>query len=168
MDSIKNNGLNFTARLDLRFCTLKTNASRWKDISQKLPQLTEEFPNDILVVSEESSKRFKDLEITLSNIETKSNAIVNIGENSYKKLLKLTDEEIAGKFKKLLQIFKHRDDTYAETNKFLNKLKENDTMNTVEDIEDEIMETIGQKVAKDTQIALNKDKILKDSGIWFC
>jgi len=110
MNSINpTNNVNFNARLKIG--TLKTDKARWENIAKIFEEKTaKQYPNDWFVL--ESTGKKRGMRISDGEAELNNGDGCIMDERLYDKLMKLSDDKIAGKFKKLMT-FLYRPAGYA-------------------------------------------------------
>lgn len=153
MDKINNN-INFTARMDLK--GIKKNMQRWESISEKFSSKTQDIDDTFTLMEKDSGLE----------VEAFDEGLIHFGEKTLKKLLKLTDEEVAEKFKKLSDIFVQKRKTLNAAHKNINNFRSRTAPDEFEDIADSIMDKAISKIYSDAETAINSDKLLKKADVW--
>lgn len=161
------NSINFTAKLDIS--EIKNNKALWNNVADIFENKTKKIPYDFSV-SDENNKIDIFASADLGN-EDYSEHCCTLTKSAAKDLLTYSQEKIAQKFIKLLNIFKHQDNTKIDTMEFLKKLAKNDKYDTLstprydngDSIYDRIFYPIFDKIKQDRINAVVDDPIFKDA-----
>ncbi len=163
----RTNSINFTAKLDIS--EIKNNKALWANVADIFENKTKKIPYDFSV-SDQNNKVDIFASVDLGN-EDYSEHCCTLTKSASKDLLTFSQEKIAQKLIKLLNIFKHQDKTKIDTIEFLNKLEKSDkydTLNTPiyengDSIYDKVFYPIFDKMKQDRIKAVADDSILKDA-----
>lgn len=151
-----NNNINFTARMDISKLTL--DQKRWNNIAKVFEQKTAKYPNDTFSLT--NSHNF--IEAYNYNKKTGDEIVADIPID---KLMEMTDNKIAAKFKKMLDIAVHRDKIYTKTNKFIENM--NKTLKHTEFNKDIVWQRVVNITNDGTQALKNEDSFFKNVEIQF-
>lgn len=165
MLAVNNNNINFTAHLDLTKVKLERN--RWKNVAKMFEDKTQK---DLYTFQLSDSNRQLDVYAFPDALDEVEHSCT-LSKESTKKLMEASDEKITQKLIKLLNIFKHQDNTRMTAIEFLKKLHKDDKYGTLtfpnykngDSIYDRIFIPVMDKMKADRIAATEKDTILKDA-----
>lgn len=160
MNSISNNNVNFTARLDI---TNVANKGRWNKIGKEFEKLTADNPNDIFKISG-SFKHGDNIGFDLLDGNFHGEYEASLTSDATKKLSKLPDLEIAQKIKKVfnaLNIEKTMFEMELGISKKLNFTKKLSPQN-----EDKFVDACSDVVAELKNKEIKSDSLLKDGMLY--
>lgn len=160
-----NNNINFTAHLDLSNVKLERN--RWKNVAKMFEDKTQK---DLYTFQLSDSGKQLDVYAFPDALEDVEHSCT-LSKEGTKKLMESSDERITQKLIKLLNIFKHQDNTRMTAVEFLKKLEKDDKYGTLispnykngDSIYDRIFFPVIDKMKADRIVATERDTILKDA-----
>jgi len=148
------NNISFKARLDTSHLVL--NKDRWKNISQEFENLTKNYPNDVLELTND-----KNLELFLDTRYEVGDA--KLKYKTTQELMLMSDIEIAKKLKKIYKIFKKQENNYNLGREFLKNLgKKVDFIELKNFNEDAFWELLTDKTIKDKTTTIKNDSLLRN------
>lgn len=153
-----NNNVNFTARMDVKQVL---DTQRWKNISKIFRQTTKEYPHDTFRLTEYIDR----IEANGINSKTGNEIEVQFNFENIAKLMEMSDEKIAEKFKKMLDISAHKQRIYDATKAYTERLSQLTEKDFSEDMD--ILDKATKIANKETKSMQNKDSFLKDIDILF-
>lgn len=160
MNSISNNNINFTARLDI---TNVANKGRWNKIGKEFEKLTADNPNDIFKISG-SFKHGDNIGFDLLDGNFYGEYEASLTSDATKKLSKLPDLEIAQKIKKVfnaLNIEKTMFEMELGISKKLNFTKKLSPQN-----EDKFVDACSDVVEELKNKEIKSDSLLNDGMLY--
>lgn len=153
-----NNNVNFTARMDVKQVL---DTQRWKNISKIFRQTTKEYPHDTFHLTEYLDR----IEAIGINSKTGNEIEAQFNLENIAKLMEMSDEKIAEKFKRMLDISAHKQRIYDATKAYTEKLSQLTKKDFSEDMD--ILDQATKIANKETKSMQNKDSFLKDIDILF-
>lgn len=160
MNGINNNNVNFTARL--KFDNINRNFGCWKDVSKKFSHSTKQYPNEILTLS----KCPEGLDVSCINTKNGEDALVTILSDGYEKLIKMNENSIIYKFKKMLSIFEYRDNEFEKAKNATAELRKNNNSTSIDKAVDDIWDTAVDKVQMHKDNTIAGDEILESAKFY--
>ncbi len=160
MNGINNNKVNFTARI--KFDNLNKSIGCWKDVSKELPHKTKQYPNDILTLS----KCPEGLDVSCINTKNGEDALVTILSDGYEKLIKMNEDSIIHKFKKMLSIFEYRDNEFEKAKNATAELRKNGNLTSIDKVVDDIWDTAVDKVQLHKDNTIAGDEVLESAKFY--
>jgi hypothetical protein len=166
MNSINNHNYspNFTSKVEI--LNLSKHADRLKKIAPLIEEKTQKFDKYFIDIQDGSSAKVENgTELFFYNNEGSEHTAI-IPNVYLDKLLKKSDDFIAGKIAKLQRIFARRDYTIEEGNKFFNKIMKNDKYNDPANFEEKFYDALVEKCSLDQKEAVKRDCVLRSFDVW--
>lgn len=155
------NNINFTAKMNI--LAGDVNLKRLEGIAEKFEAKTKNYPNDTF---ELNGTRRTGYQIYHFDKKYNEENCCDMPTNQFLKLMKKSDDYVANKFVKLLDIFKKKDEEISKASKYISSVVKNDKNNDPTNFEQKFWDIMWEKVTKDRNIAVAKDPTLKNFEIY--
>lgn len=165
MNNIRNNNINFSAKLDIR--PIQKDINRWQNIAKSFEKETQRYPKDVFEVSNggEALNELRFYSYVSKNGDVYEHCC-DLSEQQSADLLSRTNEQITRKLVKLFKMFKKEDESYDMAKDFVTKLRKTTRDKNMEQFEDKFWDAFVEKASNDFATLKNKDADFKDYIIY--